>query len=83
MPMPSGVSSSPSLLSVVNLLAAEVARLSALLAPWVGSDEMLARYGVTIKTLAAMEKRGEIPYRVRGRWLRSELLEWEIAKRSA
>ncbi|NVO08218.1 MAG: hypothetical protein HXX19_20790 [Rhodoferax sp.] len=68
------------LLSVVNLLVAEVARLSAALSPWVGSDEMLARYGVTIKTLAAMEKRGEIPYRVRGRWLRSELLEWEITK---
>lgn len=72
--------SEAALLSVVNILAAEVARLSSALSPWVGSDEMLARYGVTIKTLAAMEKRGEIPYRVRGRWLRSELLEWETAR---
>lgn len=71
------------LLAAVNILAAQVARLSAVLAPWVGSDEMLARYDVTIKTLAAMEKRGEIPYRVRGRWLRSELLEWELAKLAA
>ena len=71
------------LLAAVNILAAEVARLSSALSPWVGSDEMLARYGVTIKTLGAMERRGEIPYRVRGRWLRSELLEWEIAKAAA
>lgn len=72
--------SEAALLSVVNILAAEVARLSSALSPWVGSDEMLARYGVTIKTLAAMERRGDIPYRVRGRWLRSELLQWETAR---
>ena len=48
-------------LATFNILAAEVARLSAALAPWMGTDEMLARYRVTIKTLAAMERRGDIP----------------------
>jgi hypothetical protein len=68
------------LISMVQLLAAEVARLSAALSPWVSTDEMCARYGVTLKTLGAMERRGEIPFRVRGRWLRSELLEWEMQR---
>lgn len=66
--------------ALVMALAREVARLSALVAPWVQADEMAARYGVTPQTLTAMERRGEIPFRVRGRWMRSELMEWERIK---
>jgi hypothetical protein len=58
-------------------LRQEVARLASMLAPWIGMAEMQARYGVTGRTLLDMEKRGEIPTRVRGRWLREEVMLWE------
>lgn len=63
--------------TVVMKLAKEVSRLSELLSPWVSLDEMCQRYGVTSKTLVAMEKRGEIPWRTHGRWNRAALQQWE------
>lgn len=58
-------------------LREQVAALMDCLTPFVSTDEMCKRYNCTAQTLTAMEKRGEIPFRVRGRWLRSELLEWQ------
>jgi len=63
--------------TTVMMLAREVGRLTELLSPWVSLDEMCKRYEVTSKTLLAMERRGQIPYRVNGRWNRSELQQWE------
>lgn len=67
---------------VVLLLAREVSRLTELLSPYVGTDEMCVRYDCTGQTLTAMERRGDIPQRVKGRWSRSELQQWE-QRRSA
>ncbi len=61
----------------IKQLRQEVVRLMACLSPYIGQDEMQARYGVTSQTLLAMERRGEIPTRSRGRWLRSEVVQWE------
>lgn len=47
------------------------------LSPYIGQDEMQTRYGVTGQTLLAMERRKEIPTRIRGRWRRDEVLNWE------
>ena len=58
-------------------LRREVTRLIASLSPWIGQEEMQARYGVTGKTLLAMERRREIPTRANGRWSRLEVVEWE------
>lgn len=66
--------------SEIELLRREVASLVANLSPYIGQEEMQARYGVTGQTLLAMERRGEIPGRVRGRWIRSEVLKWELAE---
>jgi hypothetical protein len=68
--------------STVLLLARKVSRLTELMSPWIGMDEMCKRYDVTAKTLTAktltaMERRGEIPYRITSRWNRSELQQWE------
>ena len=54
-----------------------VAALVAQLSPYIGQEEMQARYGVTGQTLLAMERRKEIPERTKGRWLRTQVLEWE------
>lgn len=62
----------------IELLRREVYALVASLCPFIGQDEMQARYKVTSKTLLAMERRKEIPTRVRGRWLRTEVMEWEL-----
>jgi predicted DNA-binding transcriptional regulator AlpA len=67
-------------MSEIELLRREVAALVSNLSPFIGQEEMQARYGVTSKTLLAMERRKEIPTRVRGRWLRSEVLDWEAAR---
>ena len=64
-------------MSELEQLRREVTRLIASLSPWIGQEEMQARYGVTGKTLLAMERRREIPTRVNGRWARSDVLEWE------
>ena len=63
--------------SIVLKLAAEVARMAELLSPFVSTDEMCKRYDCTAQTLTAMERRGDIPLRIRGRWSRSELQQWE------
>ncbi len=67
-------------MSELELLRKEVSRLVAALSPWIGQEEMQARYDVTGKTLLAMERRGEIPTRVKGRWLRSEVIQMESSQ---
>lgn len=66
-------------MSEIELLRREVANLVAHLSPYIGQEEMQVRYGVTGQTLLAMERRKEIPTRARGRWLRTEVIEWERA----
>ena len=61
----------------IERLTAEVARMAALVSPWIGQPEMQSRYDVGPKTLLAMERRREIPTRVNGRWKRVEVMEWE------
>jgi hypothetical protein len=51
--------------------------LVANLTPFIEQAEMQARYGVTGQTLLNMERRKEIPQRVRGRWVRTEVVAWE------
>lgn len=67
-------------MSELELLRREVVNLIAHLSPYIGQEEMQARQQVTGQTLLAMERRGEIPKRVNGRWIRSEVLAWECAK---
>lgn len=67
-------------MSELELLRREVANLVANLSPYIGQEEMQSRYNVTGQTLLAMERRKEIPTRVKGRWLRTEVIEWEAAK---
>ena len=64
-------------MSEIEALRREFSRLIASLSPWIGQEEMQARYGVTGKTLLAMERRREIPTRANGRWSRQEVVEWE------
>jgi hypothetical protein len=66
-------------MSELELLRREVASLVANLSPFIGQEEMQARYNVTGQTLLAMERRKELPTRVKGRWLRTEVLAWEAA----
>ncbi|MBP9061505.1 MAG: hypothetical protein KBF98_14465 [Rhodoferax sp.] len=54
-------------MSELELLRREVANLVANLSPYIGQEEMQARYQVTGQTLLSMERRGEIPARARGR----------------
>jgi hypothetical protein len=58
-------------------LRQEVSSLLASLSPWVGTDEMCARYQCTPKTLNNMERDGRIPFRKSGKWDRVELLNWK------
>ena len=59
---------------LIEKLTSEVKALISALSPYIGQEEMQARYGVTGQTLLAMERRGEIPTRVKGRWSRAEVL---------
>ena len=67
--------------SELSALRVEFAKLASLLSPWIGTDEMRARYGVTLKTLTEWERSGKIPCRVHGRWNRTQVLEWESAQK--
>ena len=67
-------------LNELQSLRREVAALLANLSPYIGREEMEARYGVGSATLLAMERRKEIPLRHRGRWIRTEVLQWESAR---
>lgn len=58
----------------------EFANLVAHLSPWVSTHEMCNRYNCTAQTLCNMERRGEIPMRIKGKWLRTELVQWESRK---
>ena len=64
-------------LTELQSLRREFAALVANLSPYIGQEEMQQRYGVTGQTLLAMERRKEIPTRCRGRWVRSEVVQWE------
>ena len=64
-------------MSDLEKLRREVAGLVAALSPWISMEEMQARYIVCSKTLLAMERRGDIPTRVKGRWSRADVMEWE------
>ena len=64
-------------MSDLEKLRREVAGLVAALSPWISMDEMQARYGVCGKTLLAMERRNDVPTRVKGRWSRADVMEWE------
>jgi hypothetical protein len=71
---------SAALAAEVALMRRELAALVQTISPWVSSEEMYGRYKVKDPhTLRAMERRGDIPMRVRGRWLRAELMQWEAA----
>lgn len=65
---------------VADLLRPDIGRLFDAISPFIEQAEMQARYGCTGQTLLAMERRREIPTRVHGRWLRSEVIEWEQRK---
>jgi hypothetical protein len=71
------MNASEQILVELQQLRLQVNVLSANLSPFIGMDEMQSRHGVGGKTLLAMERRGEIPVRVRGKWVRTEVLEWE------
>lgn len=64
----------------IRELRQELKTIAVLLSPWIGQEEMQARYQVTGKTLLAMERRGQIPRRVNGRWVRAEVVSWEGAE---
>lgn len=65
-------------LAELKSLRESVSALIRQMSPFIGQDEMQARYGgVTGQTLLAMERRREIPTRVKGRWVREDVLTWE------
>jgi hypothetical protein len=64
-------------LAELRQLRETVNTLVANLTPFIEQAEMQGRYGVTGQTLLAMERRKEIPQRVRGRWVRAEVVAWE------
>lgn len=64
----------------LHLLAREIKALSAKVSPFISMEEMTERYGVCTKTILAMERRGEIPKRVNGRWKRVEVMDYEMAE---
>jgi hypothetical protein len=71
-------SSTPKLMmNELRQLKIEMANLIANLSPFIGMDEMEARYDCTGQTLRKMERRGEIPFRIKGRWLRIDVIEYE------
>ena len=66
-------------LTELRELRRDVSTLMRALSPWIGMDEMMARYDVCGATLRAMERRHEIPPRINGRWLRATVIELESA----
>jgi hypothetical protein len=60
-------------------LRQELAFIARAISPWIEMAEMCQRYGVCSKTMLAMERRGDIPARVRGRWKREEVMQAEAA----
>lgn len=63
--------------ALAALLLREIKALAANMSPWITTPEMMTRYDCTAQTLGKMERRGEIPWRVSGRWNRAEVIEWE------
>ena len=68
---------SDAVLAEIRTMRQQFDALLSSLSPWIGQDEMQARYGVCGKTLLNMERRREIPPRKNGRWSRVEVLKWE------
>lgn len=66
-------------LAELKQIRQELAYIARALSPWIEMAEMCQRYGVCSKTLLAMERRGDIPARVRGRWNRAEVMQVETA----
>ena len=64
----------------IHLLVREIKALSAKVSPFIGMEEMTARYGVCTKTILAMERRGEIPKRVNGRRKRADVMDYEMTE---
>ena len=65
----------------VEGLRRDIMKLAEMLAPWIEMAEMGQRYSVCSKTLLKMERAGDIPTRVRGRWRRTDVMEMERGKR--
>lgn len=63
-------------------LAKEVQEMARRVSPWIDVKEMETRYNVCSKTLLAMERRGEIPKRINGRWNRADVMQHEEAVRA-
>ena len=66
----------------IERLRKEVAGLVAALSPWIMTPEMCSRYDCCPKTLNRMERSGDIPWRIKGRWKRADVMDWE-AKQTA
>lgn len=64
-------------LNELQAMRMEFSRLLAHLSPWISIDEMCTRYDCTPQTLTSMERRGDIPMRVKGKRRRTELMQWE------
>lgn len=64
----------------IQIMRREFEHLIASLSPWVTTAEMCARYKVTPQTLKNMELRGDIPQRIKGRWSRVALMQFEAAR---
>ena len=64
-------------MSDLEKLRREVAAMVAAMSPWIMTPEMCARYDCCIKTLNRMERANEIPWRVKNRWSRAEVMAWE------
>lgn len=73
----------PEAIKQMRIIVKEAVREA--ISPFMTMDEVMDFYRVkSTKTIAAMEKRGEIPTRTKsGRWLRSEVNEWKVEKLAA
>lgn len=58
------------LIGTVHLLANQ-------LSPWLTMADMCTRFKCSRKTIDAKEQRGEIPQRTHGRWLLTEVIEFQ------
>lgn len=66
--------------TLATLILKELKALASQISPWITTPEMAVRYDCTAQTLGAMERRGEIPWRVAGRWSRVDVMDWESRK---
>ena len=57
-----------------------VLTLCKFIGPHLSRDQMCTRYQVSRNTLARMIETGKVPRPVNGKWLLSEVVEWETKK---